>query len=161
MSIRSELEALTRNDGMIYAEDVVRFAQANPNSEVGRHYDWHDRDKASWQHWLSQARRLIQVYIRTPNGERKTYSLVSDRQNGGGYRDIGQVLNTAQMRREACEQALIEIRRWRERNSGLSPELDALFEAIDQFQFPPRRPARRTRRTATGRQRGEEQRPGA
>lgn len=144
MSIRDEIEALTRKDGLIHAEDIVNWARTHPESELHKRFPW-DVEQAAYLHWLSVARRLIQVYVVDTRGDRTTFSLVTDRVSGGGYRDSQQVLDNTEFRRQAAEQALVEVRHWRERNAAIS-ELDAIFTAIDEFELPPRRPPSPRRR---------------
>jgi hypothetical protein len=142
MSIRDELDALADEDGLIHPQDVVEWARSHPDSELYQKFEW-DLDKAAMAHWLYTARRLISVYVVYDNThDRRTISLVSDRRSGGGYRDLDTVLESARMRYEAAQEAVAEIKRWRERVKQFTPELDELFDCIDRFRLPPFRPQR-------------------
>lgn len=126
--IGDELQALRASDGRWYPSIVVDWARANPDSALYRALEWDDR-RAADEHRLSQARQLIAIHIVDEQGDRSTIALVIDRGYGGGYRDLGEVLSNAQLRRLATEQALAELRRWQERNKHLV-ELDGVFRAI-------------------------------
>jgi hypothetical protein len=143
--LRSELEDLIDADGRIFAADVVDFAVRNPGSELHRRFQW-DQAKAAYQHWLHTARHLIAVYVLDVRGERRTISLTTDRVNGGGYRERDDVLSSAEMRRQAVQDAIAEITRWRDRNNHLH-ELAEIFAAIDRATTgPPPAQTRRMRR---------------
>lgn len=128
--IGDELVALRRDDGFIHAPDVVAWAQTHPHSATGETFEW-DVDKAALQHWLDHARRLISVHVVSIAGERQTISLVLDRNNGGGYRRMADVLNNAELRRSAVEDAVKELLRWKDRHGHLE-ELQPVFQAVDR-----------------------------
>jgi hypothetical protein len=130
--IGDELVALRRGDGLIHASDVVDWARENPRSATGETFEW-DRDKAAYQHWLDHARRLISVHVVTLAGERQTISLVIDRNHGGGYRRMDDVLNNADLRRAAVEDAVKELLRWKERHGYLRQELQPVFSSVDRL----------------------------
>lgn len=129
--IGDELVALRRSDGLIYPPDVIEWAQENPQSAIGATFEW-DVKKAARQHWLDHARRLISVHVVSVAGERQTVSLVIDRTNGGGYRRIADVLDNAELRRAALEDAVKELCRWKDRHPHLRQELQPVFSAIDR-----------------------------
>lgn len=157
--LRGELEALIDDDGRIWANDVVEWAQENPESELHRRFQW-DVQKAAYQHWLHTARHLIAVFITSEAGERRVVSLTTDRINGGGYRDWGDVLTSEEMRRQAVADALADAQRWRDRNSHLAAELGEVFAAIDLALSPsPAAPA--ARRSRSRRPPAPEARPSA
>ena len=125
-----ELEALATRDGIIHARTVVEWARKNRGSALHRKFEWNVQ-KAAYQHWLWQARQLIAVHVVTEGGHRQTISLVPDRVAGGGYRRLDVVLDTADLRRSAVEQAFGELERWKDRHSHLSREFGQIFGAID------------------------------
>lgn len=129
--IGDELVALRRGDGLIHASDVVTWARAHRRSALGATFEW-DVNKAAYQHWLNHARRLISVHVVSVAGERQTISLVLDRTKGGGYRRMNDVLDNAEMRRAAVEDALKELFRWKDRHEHLR-ELGAVFQAVDRM----------------------------
>jgi hypothetical protein len=128
--VGQEIVALTATDGSIYPNVVVDWAQANPESELHRHFKW-DINKAAREHWLWQARQLIAIHVVDLRRDRMTISLQIDRGRGGGYRHLGNVLSNAELRRQACEQAIGELHRWAERHRHLS-ELQGIFRAVDR-----------------------------
>ena len=125
-----EIVALTASDGKIYPSVVVAWAQANPDSELHRRFEW-DIEKAAHEHWLWQARQLISIHVVDLAGDRTTISLEIDRTRGGGYRDMGAVLSNADLRRMATEQALRELHRWVAKYKHIA-ELQAVFRAVDR-----------------------------
>jgi hypothetical protein len=130
--IGDELLALQRGDGFIHAPDVITWARENPHSAIGETFEW-DTERAAYQHWLDHARRLISVHVVSLAGERQTISLVLDRKNGGGYRRLNDVLNNAELRRAAVEDAIKELLRWTDRHGHLRRELQPVFQAVDMM----------------------------
>lgn len=128
--IADELDRLWSDDGMLYADDVVRFARRHPGSALHQQFEWDDA-LAAEQHRLAQARRLIAIHLVSAPRQRRTISLVVDRPVGGGYRDLGAVLSHAEMRRLALSQALAEVQRWAQRHDHLR-ELEPVFAAIER-----------------------------
>ncbi|HJQ56420.1 MAG TPA: hypothetical protein VJ890_05915 [Vineibacter sp.] len=129
MTVRDELLALSDADDTIYTRRVVEWARTHPDSELHKHFQW-DVNKAAYAHWLWQARRLISVYVVTDAGERETIALTLDYPDGGGYRPASQVLNNADLRYAALQDALAELQRWQDRHKRLQPELTSIFRAI-------------------------------
>lgn len=131
---RAELEAIRQAnaEGMLLAEEVVDWAQANPESELHKQFTW-DVTAAARQHWIDQARQIIRVQVtiepQTKRTVRAYVSLPSDRTHDGGYRDISAAL--ARGRMEMVSEALAKLRRFRNQFSHLA-ELDPLWQAVDQ-----------------------------
>jgi hypothetical protein len=132
MSVIDELLSLRDNQNIIHADRVVSWARSHPDSLLYHKLEWDD-GKAAHAYRLDQARRLIAIYIVDASGERKTVSLVTDRNNGGGYRDITDVMRNEEMRAIALSQALAEHRRWRDRYNHLK-ELARIFAAADEVE---------------------------
>ena len=112
MTIRDELLALKTADGMIIAEDAVEWARDNPQSDLHRSLQWNDQKAAEdWRIW--QVRRLIAVHVLTPEGDRQVVSLSIDRTNGngGGYRELDDVLARQDWRDVMLADALAELNR--------------------------------------------------
>lgn len=126
--IVDEILALRDDAGMIHAARVLDWAQANPESKLHRQFEWDD-SKAAREWRLHQARRLIAIYVVDDTGLRSVISLVADRKDGGGYRDLQSVLSNEEMRRIAVRQALQEFNRVRARYEHLR-ELASIHDAI-------------------------------
>ncbi len=152
MSIETEILALREPEGDIAykAETIVEWARKNTKSELHAHsaFLWGDDAKAAHEHRLGVARSLIRIHIRTDEGKRATYSLIQDRSNGGGYREITQVFSNEYLRKMAVRQALREAEAWRERYIYLK-ELAGVFAALDRVvepaSTPPPPPVKRSR----------------
>ena len=132
MTVADELRALSDNQGLIHAPRVVEWAQLNPDSALYREFNW-NVEKAAYDHWVWRARQLIALHIVSETGERRTISLAIDRKQGGGYRDLGEVITNEELRRAAVTQALAELQRWCNRNSHLERELGVLFRSIKRL----------------------------
>lgn len=130
MSIADELLALKSGDGLIIPAKVVDWAQAHPDSELHSRFNWDVQD-AAYQYWCWQARCLISLHIVGEHGERQTISLMFDRTNGGGYRDLGEVMNTKQLRQQAVIEAVVELQRFCDRHKYLA-ELKPVFAALER-----------------------------
>jgi hypothetical protein len=112
VTIRDELLALKDQSGMIVAEDAVEWARDNPQSDLHRSLQWNDQKAAQdWRVW--QVRRLIAVHVLTPEGDRQVVSLSIDRTNGngGGYREMDDVLARQDWRDVMLADALAELNR--------------------------------------------------
>lgn len=131
MSIADELLALKTKDGLIIPAAVVEWAQAHPASELHSRFNWDVQD-AAYQYWLWQARCLISLHLVGQGGERRTVSLMIDRTNGGGYRDLGEVMNTRELRKQAVTEAATELQRWCDRHKHLD-ELKPIFNALKRI----------------------------
>lgn len=130
MSVQSELWALEGADGMIHAEDVVGWAQAHPDSELHKRFDWDDSEAGpKWR--LHQARQIIARFVvEEVTSHRLTVSLKIDR-GDGGYRALEDVVANPDLRAHAVNDALSEVDRWRVRFAHLN-ELKPLFAMIEQ-----------------------------
>lgn len=125
-----EIVALTGKDGLLHAETVVDWAQAHPQSALHAEFDWDDKSAARTQR-IETARRLIAIHVVTPSGQRQTVSLMRERTEGGGYRNLEDVMSSAELRREALAQALNEVSRWCDRHDHF-PELRPIARAVSR-----------------------------
>lgn len=123
------------NGGILRAADVVAYARNKRTALHGR-FQWDD-SKAAHAHRLEQARDIIQVTVKLlPNVDtviRSFVSLGSDRERGGGYRDIVSVMSNKRMRDELLGQALREMDAWRDRYNQIK-ELVPVFSAMDRVK---------------------------
>jgi len=140
--VGEEIVALRASDGRIYPSVIVDWAEAHPESALYRQFPWDDA-VAAREHRLWKARQLISLHVVDLAGDRTTISLEIDRTMGGGYRDLGSVLSTSELRRMALEQAIGELHRWADRYKHLE-ELQAVFRAVGRVARnldPPERDA--------------------
>lgn len=135
--LQEELTAL-QQDGVLNPDAVVDWAQAHPESQLHREFNWDDSEAAhQWR--LSQARQLIlrvKIVIHAPDQTemkvRRFVSLPSDRTAEGGYRETLTVLSDDQQRAELLRSALAELKTLRRKYSQLK-ELAAVFSAVDEL----------------------------
>lgn len=129
--IAKEVEALRRPDGLILAEDVVAWAQSNPDSALHSQFEW-DNSEAAKQYRIWQARRVIAVCVRADDGARKLVSLSIDR-TSGGYRSVDDVISNDELRRILVNDALAEFKRVRAKYQHVK-ELVSVYEEIDKAE---------------------------
>lgn len=110
--IQRELLAIKGNEELLRPEAVVVWAQRNPDSTLYQCFEWDDA-KAANGYRVWQARRLIALHITTEGGERRTIALVIDRSQGGGYRQIDDVVRVPNLRESMLADALAELNRVR------------------------------------------------
>ncbi len=114
--IRSELQAIkdANAEGLLKPDDVVKRAE-DAASPLHRYFEW-DGDKAAHQWRLTQARALIRtVECVMPNDKSESFvprfvSLRFDRnKEGGGYREIGDVVGNKKFLEELEQTAKKDI----------------------------------------------------
>ena len=113
--IIDELRSIAaKHEGRLYAEEVVKAARAQ-SSPLHDKFTWND-DEAAHQFRLEQARHLIRTtvqYIEVDGSPRPVnvfVSLSSDRDNGGGYRELQTVLRRKEHRDVLLADALKEMK---------------------------------------------------
>jgi hypothetical protein len=120
------------NNGIVQPAAVVEFAR-NPETALHSRFEWDDSEAAE-QYRLWQARHLLRVYVTVVGSEpepiKAHVSLISDRNESGGYRYIGDVLNSPSLRAELLRTALRELEAFRSKYHRLK-ELSDVFAAID------------------------------
>lgn len=135
--LQEELETIREdNNGVLRAEDVIRYAEDHPDSVLYGQFTW-DNEVAAIHYRLSQARRLIRMHVFViPNSSSETRIYVSLEQDrmmaGGGYRHIHEVMSDAAQREMLLRQALREIQRWRQKYQNIK-ELAIIFSSIDEI----------------------------
>lgn len=112
--IQQELESIF-TDGLLRPEKVIIRAK-NPENILHKYFEWDDT-KAAHQHRLEQARSLIRsVTITHPEHKEVVIqafvSLPSDRENGGGYRKVEEVMTNDFMRVQFFEEISRAIESW-------------------------------------------------
>ena len=135
--IQKELTAIAAaNNGVLMPPQVWQWAQANPDSELHGEFEW-DEHEAAKQAWTQRARDLIRVHVRYEEvsqvaekvGVREWVSLPSDRQHGGGYRSMDDVLTNADLMAEMLTDCLRELERL-QRKYGHLEALRDVWDAI-------------------------------
>ncbi len=141
--IQAELETVKSRspDGLLKPEDVVEFAKS-PDTTLHSRFQWDD-SKAAHSYRIDQAREIIQrvfvTVLEKPETEHRAFvSLVTDRvRDGGGYRTLVEVMNSAAHRATYVRQALNDVTFWRQKYEAIV-ELQPIFAAIDKVadSFP-------------------------
>jgi hypothetical protein len=92
---------------------MVVEAAKDETSPLHSYFCWDDTEAAK-RYRLDQARHLIaSIEIISDPQEKKTVafvSLMADRKNGGGYRDVRSVLSSEELRAELLRTAVTELR---------------------------------------------------
>jgi hypothetical protein len=144
VSIGSELRELKRERELLTAEYVVEWARSHPNSalyKAPQFCGWSTK-KAAYQHWLWGARALMALHVTYENGQRQLVSLSLDRtRDGGGYRDVDDVLRDRSLSEIMLKDALNELDRVQIKYDAIK-ELTAVWREV-----------KKVRRTVTRRQR--------
>lgn len=146
MTIQQELLALKNEEGLIVAEAAVDWAKTNPTSALHKSLEWDNASAAhNWRVW--QVRKLIAIHIVTNEGGRQAVSLTIDRQReGGGYRQMEDVLRSKSLREALLEDALNELDRVQQRYKTVS-ELAEVWSAKDKVRTR-RKPTEKENRAA-------------
>lgn len=129
--IQTELAQIKGGDPLLRPAAVVEWARSNADSALHGCFEWDD-NAAAHQYRIWQARTLISLHIITDRGERKSVSLSIDRKkDGGGYRDVEDVMREPGLRNVMLQDALLELRRVRNKYQALK-ELARVFDEIDK-----------------------------
>jgi hypothetical protein len=132
---RKYLEQMARrNNGVLLIDDVLLAAQ-DENNILHRHFEWDDSEAAK-QYRREQARSLIQkckitVLDSTPTHVRAFISLPSDRESGGGYRMVANVLDSQDMREEFIHDIKLTIARWTKKLHLIDSDLADMIVRLD------------------------------
>lgn len=132
---RKYLEQMARrNNGVLLIDDVLQAAQ-DENNILHRHFEWDDSEAAK-QYRREQARSLIQrckitVLDSTPTHVRAFISLPSDRESGGGYRLVANVMGNEDMKEEFIHDIKLTIARWTKKLHLIDSDLADLIVKLD------------------------------
>ena len=142
MTIASELLAIQQAnpDNILHASDAVAWARANPGSALHKAIEWND-ERAADEFRLVQVRRLIQLHIVAEDGTPKLVSLSFDRENGGGYRSISDVVKVPDLREVMLLDALRELERVQKKYARIEA-LAAVWTATEAVRIKSRRKGR-------------------
>lgn len=127
-TVREELLALQRRDGVLFPARAVEWARLNPRSALHRSLEWDD-DEAAEQYRIWQVRHLIAVHIVNKKGQRLMVSLTIDRVASGGYRDIGAVLHDQTLRDVLLTDAIADLERAQSKYNSLM-ELAGVWKEV-------------------------------
>lgn len=137
--IKQELEGLAEaNGGLLMPEAVVEFAK-DPNTALHSRFEWDDTEAAQ-KYRLWQARQIIKVMVDFTPAEKKEYqvfvSMKTDRYNGGGYRQMVEIMSDEQSQRQLLIQAHADFRLWQrkyEQLKELAPVFAQMAEIMEQM----------------------------
>jgi len=142
---RKLLEKMARqNGGVLMIDDVIEEAKKE-ESILHSYFEWDDSEAAT-QYRREQARSLIQkcritVLTSEPTHVRAFVSLPSDRESGGGYRMVADVMNNTSLREEFVHDLQLTIARWTKKlhliDSDLADLILQLDESLQQRTKPP------------------------
>lgn len=129
--VQRELEQIANKDkeGVLRPEAVVEFAK-NPKTALHSRFEWDD-SAAAHEHRIWQARQVIRVYvIHEPRVEQEVRVFVSmqqDREAGGGYRRLTQVMSDKDRREMLLREALRDLHIFQRKYAVLT-EFAQLFD---------------------------------
>lgn len=134
---RAALDRIKLKNGRLMAPDVVEAARPK-GSPLHDCFTW-DRNKGFEKNLLVEAAQLIAEYkvvIMVGDKAIKTrhfVSVSSDRNTGGGYRIIADVLDDATMKQQLLADALSKLAAFQQRYQQVT-ELVGVFAAIDEVR---------------------------
>ena len=134
--IKSELLEIKGDRELLLAEEVVDWARSHPNSALhaAPEFCGWDEEKAAYHHYLNGARKLIAIHLVYQNGDRKFISLTLDRsREGGGYRDIDDVLKNQALTELMLDDALRDLARVKSKYEQLKT-LAPVWTAVERVE---------------------------
>jgi hypothetical protein len=136
--VAAELEQIrAMNGGILRPTDALEFAR-NPETALHGKLEWDDA-KAGHAHRLEQVRILIRRVMYSYSSEpdkvetRLYHSLPTDRVDSGGYRTVGDIMSSVDMRTQLLDAALADADRWMQKYNGLE-ELSGVFAALENVR---------------------------
>jgi hypothetical protein len=140
--ISKELLKLKNDSGVINPAKVVDWARHNKKSLLHANLEWDD-EVAGERYRVWQVRALISVHIVDADGGRRFVSLSIDRRHDGsnGYRELGDIVASPNLREIMLADALGDLERIQERYKKLS-ELEPVWQQADAVR------SKRTRKAA-------------
>lgn len=155
--IKRELDRLKARapEGKLTIATVIDAAR-DRHSVLHDAFTWDARDalKANLENEARALLREYQIVIITPSGPISTrhfVSLSSDRQTGGGYRYVQDVLSDEAMSVQLLQDALAELAAFQQRYNRLE-QLAGIFKELSALQekFPPKKSTRKTPKSKGG-----------
>lgn len=138
IEMKAERELLTRmarrNGGVLEIDEVLREAE-DESSILHKHFEWDDSEAADLYR-RQQARALIQrckiqIVESEPVMIRAFVSLPTDRENGGGYRLMSEVMTDSSMKEEMIRDIQLTIARWNKKLHLLDSDIAELLEQLE------------------------------
>lgn len=131
--IKTEILALSKL-GIVKAEDVYQWVEANPDTSViYKKLEWNDA-KAGVLYRIHQIRTMLTLYVVDNSGDPELVSLSIDRATpGGGYRVLTEVKNIPSLREVLLNDVLAALGRLARRYGDIA-ELDNVWAAIVEAQ---------------------------
>ena len=136
--LAAELLALQNERGLIVPREVVAWAKRRRNSRLHAELEWDD-EFAGQAYREQQVRQLIAVHVTVDTGVRRFISLSIDRVEGGGYRELSDIIAVPNLRECMLVDALHELERIQRKFARLK-ELQAVWEAAAAVPRPRGRP---------------------
>ncbi len=132
----------SQHGALVPAEAVVDFAR-DDSTALHAYFDWDDTEAArKWR--IEQARHVIRMIVEVIAQDlppvRAFVSLTTDRNAGGGYRSVRDVLADDRLREQMLQDALSEFKLFRAKYEGLK-ELRRLWDAADVIEAEASKPA--------------------
>jgi hypothetical protein len=141
--LAAELLALKDANGMIRVAEAEAWAKRHTRSHLHAELEWDDTIAGPlWRQ--QQIRQLIAVHVLDDGGHRSMVSLSIDRTQGGGYREIVEVMKLPNLREIMLNDALEDLRRLQQRYQRLT-ELAGVWAATEQAATAAKGGARRKR----------------
>jgi hypothetical protein len=135
-----ECLALQRQNGAFDPADFVEWARENPDSVMHSEFLW-DKDEASYQWNLLQARRLIKVYVKVVGPSvteikiQQPISVPSMRRTGdGSYFMPDAIAANEAMRLEVLDEIKGKLIDMRDKYHDLLPELNTVWRAVKRIE---------------------------
>lgn len=138
--VKNELRRIAKiNNGLLRCEDVVETAK-DTNSPLHTLFEW-DNNVAGAEYRLWQARQIIRVTVDYHPVTNKPFevfvSLSSDRNVGGGYRELVSVMYDENQRNILLIDALVEMNRFIRKYESIKELADIISgmkESISNLQ---------------------------
>lgn len=109
----AELASIKRKHGLLKPDDVINAAKKKTSALHSR-FTWDIKD-AAYEWWLQEARNIIQLHLTVLPGVEKPvrtfFALQKDRDAGGGYREITEILSDEDKYMQLLTACLEELRR--------------------------------------------------
>lgn len=131
-TIKDELVALEDSQRIIHAERVVEWAKVNKKSLLHQQFTWDD-SVAGHQYRLYEARRIIALNVVSEDRKPEIVSLVVDRNKGGGYRRIDDVVQSLDLSTHLLDDALQELNRVKAKYQFVK-ELVSVWDELDKVK---------------------------
>jgi hypothetical protein len=150
MSIKDELLAIKGDEDFLVPLDAVEWAKDNPKSDLYAALEWND-SKAAHEYRLSQVRHLVRIHLVFEESNVRSFvSLSIDRsRDGGGYREVNDVLASEQLHEILLRDALNELDRVK-RRYGQIKALQPIWQTLGKVRKSQKAKQSRRRRKGGG-----------